>query len=353
MLLHDNPPTVAILLSNYNGYPYLYTSLEGICNQLRKAEEIIIIDDGSTDRSLEIIDKYAQSYPNIKLLINEKNKGLIYSINKALNECKSDYIVWAASDDYLTPYFLERSLETLKKYPNAGVCFSQFAVFIDGTTQKRIYSKKDMGNAFDLGEQPHFLTPKMFFKRLQESYLWMSGNTVLVRRDALLEIGGFLPSLRWHADWFSFFVVAMRYGICVVPDILTFMRETPVSYSRDGIKNRKKQKEVLKALLSVALSEDFKDVRPFFQNCPYLFTPFGWIILLIMMETKRYSLAYKYIKIRLPFLIKKYIHIFIVREINKCIWEIISYIRKIRSLMIRKLIKIINSLFFKEVDKKV
>lgn len=315
MPYHENTPTVAILLSNYNGYPYLYTSLEGMCDQTHKADEIIIIDDGSTDQSLKIINEYAQKYQNIRVLVNKKNEGLLYSINKALNEAKSDYIVWAASDDYLMPYFLERSLITLKKHPGAGICFSQFAIFVDGTTQKRIYSKKNMGNAFDLGETPHFLTPKMFFERLQRSYLWMSGNTVLARRDALLELGGFFQSLRWHADWFSFLVVAMRYGVCVVPEVLTFMREIPLSYSRIGIKNKMEQKKVLTQLFSIIQTEKFQDVTPFFQNCPYLFTPFGKTILLVMIKKRKYYLAYKYSKIHLPC---------IIRALPRKVWSTIN-----------------------------
>lgn len=299
MSLINTYPTVAILLSNYNGFPYLHTSLEGICNQTHPADEIIIIDDGSTDNSLETIREYSNLNSNIKILINEENKGLIYSINRALNESKSDYIVWAASDDYLTPYFLEQSLKTLKDYPGAGICFSQFAVFVDGTTQKRFYSQHGMGAAFDLGEHPHFLTPAMFYERLQRSYMWMSGNTILARRDALLEMGGFLNSLRWHADWFAFLAVAIRYGVCIVPEVLTFMRELPKSYSRTGIKDKKQATEVLKSILMLSENKKFEYVKPFFKNCPYLFTPFGNHIFFVMIKTKEFSLAYKYFRIRI------------------------------------------------------
>ncbi len=287
-------PTVAILLSNYNGYPYLYSCLEGICNQTHPADEIIIIDDGSIDKSLQIINKYAQNHKNIKILINEKNMGLLYSINRALEEAQSDYIVWAASDDFLTPCFLERSLDTLKKHPEAGICFSQFAIFVDGTPEKRIYSSQEMGDAFDLGNSPHYLSPKMFFKRLQRSYLWMSGNTVLAKRTALLEMGGFLHSLRWHADWFSFFVVAMRYGACIVPEVLTFMREVPLSYSRSGIKDKKQQTKVLTNILELVYDKNYKDIVKFFKSCPCLFSPFGRQIFFVMIRNKRFYMAFKY-----------------------------------------------------------
>lgn len=299
MLSSERLPTVAICLSNYNGQQYLRTSLEGICSQSHPADEIIILDDGSTDRSLEIINEYAQNYPNMKILVNETNKGVLFSINRILHQAKSDYIVWAASDDFLLPEFLEVSLHVLKQSPGAGICFSRFAVFTDGTDQKRIYSKQVMGDAFDLGCFPHFLTPTMFYERLKRSYLWMSGNTVLARRDALLEMDGFPVSLRWHADWFAFYVIAMRYGVCIIPETLTCMRETVESYSRNGIKNKKAHADVLRSLLSATKKKEFSDVGHFFNKRPYLFTPFGWKILFVMFKEKKFLLSFKYWKLYL------------------------------------------------------
>lgn len=329
MSLVNDLPTVTILLSNYNGYPYLHTSLEGMCNQTHPADEIIIIDDGSKDKSLETIQEYSQKYKNIKILINEENKGLLYSINRALKESKSDYIVWAASDDYLLPCFLERSLNILKDHPKAGICFSQFAIFIDGTSQKRIYSKEVMGEAFDLGIEPHFLTPEMFYQRLQRSYLWMSGNTVLAHREALLEMGGFLSPLRWHADWFSFLVLAMRYGVCIVPEVLTFMREMPVSYSRTGIKNKKQQSHLLSEMLLLTEDKNFKDIHTFFQNCPCIFTPFGNDILFAMLKMKRFSLAYKYCKFKKKNITLPRLLLFITRKFYKIFLNLFSKLTKI------------------------
>lgn len=288
-------PSVSLLISNYNGSPYLHTSLEGICNQTHPADEIIIVEDGSTDRSLDIIKQYAKNHQNIKILINETNKGLLFSINRALKEARSDYIVWAASDDYLAPHFLEKSLNLLQKHPNAGICFSQFAVFIDGTSKTRIYSKEGMGSAFDLGESPHFLTPQQLHERLKKSYLWMSGNTVLARREALLEMGGFLDPLRWHADWFSFYILAMRYGVCMTPEILTFMRELPASYSRAGMNNKQQQKKLLGALVSHIHAPSFRDVFYFFRDCPALLTPFGAVIFSVLLRKGAFLLFWKYL----------------------------------------------------------
>lgn len=288
-------PSVSILLSNYNGAKFLHTSLSAICSQTRPADEIIIIDDGSTDNSLDIIREFQTKTTTMKVLKNEKNKGLLYSINHILAAATSDYIVWAASDDFLLPTFLEKSLAVLALYPQAGVCFSQLAVFAEDTGEKRIYSPETRGAAFDLGKQPSFLSPPQLYQRLKKSYLWLSTNTALVRREALLEAGGFLPGLQWHADWFAVYAVGMRHGVCMSPETLAFMRETPNSYSREGMYERKKQWHVLRCLIrNVYLSKN-KDIYPFFQNCVSLFSPFGLEPIIPMIQMGKICLAAKYI----------------------------------------------------------
>jgi glycosyltransferase involved in cell wall biosynthesis len=78
------PATVAIVLSNYNHARYLPESLAAICGQTRPAGEILIIDDGSTDDSVAVIEDFARREPAIRVLRNERNLGLQASIARAL-----------------------------------------------------------------------------------------------------------------------------------------------------------------------------------------------------------------------------------------------------------------------------
>ena len=80
----SRPVTVSVLLCNYNDARYLPHSLSAICTQTRLPEEVIVLDDGSTDNSLEIIESFAERHPFVRVLKNETNRGLLYSINRAL-----------------------------------------------------------------------------------------------------------------------------------------------------------------------------------------------------------------------------------------------------------------------------
>ena len=125
--------TVSVLFCNYNDARFLPDSLGAICTQSRLPEEVIVLDDGSTDNSLEIIEEFGRRYPFVRILKNETNRGLLYSINRALQEAHCDFVVWAAADDLLMPGFLERNAQYLREFPAAGMTFSRLAVFKDGS----------------------------------------------------------------------------------------------------------------------------------------------------------------------------------------------------------------------------
>ncbi|KAB2939014.1 MAG: putative sugar O-methyltransferase [Hyphomicrobium sp.] len=271
----DYSPTVSILLANYNNAHFLPSSLAGIAAQSRSADEIILIDDGSTDDSVAVMKEYAEGRSNVTVLTSDYNRGSLSAIGRALDVAKGDYVVWAASDDLLLPNFVESSLAVLRRNPRAGLCFSALGVFVDGVPGVRTYNLRSHGGAFDLASLPEYLSPADFMEVLPSRYLWMSGNTVLARRDWLLRQGGFPAQLRWHADWLGFYLLALRHGACVVPDTLALMRERQRTYSRIGMQARRAQEKVLTSILDVLKSPQNADVLPFFQRCPSLLSLFG------------------------------------------------------------------------------
>jgi glycosyltransferase involved in cell wall biosynthesis len=297
-VLQAGRPKVSILLCNYNDERYLPESLGAICQQTLAPDEVIVIDDGSTDDSIDIIEAVAAEFPFVRLLRNDRNQGLLPTVRRALGQASGDYVAWAAADDKLRPSFLERNLATLVQYPGAGVCFSRLAVFDDEAHAVREYlGDATTGPAFDLGAEPHFLTPQALRARLRRSYLWMSGNTVLARRDALFEAGGFRPELRWHADWFAYYVVALRYGACVVPETLALMRERAATFSRSGMARRQTQREVLRALAAALREPAYRDVAPAFWARPCLLSPFGRLMLTVLARDPRnWPLAWRYLQ---------------------------------------------------------
>lgn len=267
--------TVSVLLCNYNDSRFLPDSLQAICDQTHIPDEVIVVDDGSTDNSLEIIQEFADRYPFIRVLKNEKNRGLLYSIDRAIKETRSEFLVWAAADDLLLPYFLQRNIECLQQNPAAGMTLSRLAVFRDGSNEITDFTEKNHGIAFDFGTAPKYYSPAALRERLQQSYLWLSANTVVARRSALIQAGGFDPDLRWHADYFAFWVVALRNGVCTIPETLALMRQREQTYSSSGMNNPVEQLATLGKLGDKLTAKGWRDIGIVAFHCPSLLSPFG------------------------------------------------------------------------------
>ena len=268
-------PTISILLVNYNDARYLHTSLEGILAQTDPADEIIVVDDGSTDESVQYARTMLARHPNAHLIQHGRNRGQNAAIQRALVEATSDYVVWASSDDLLLPRFIERSREVLARYLGCGICFSQLCAWREGTREVVEYSASNHDAAFNLGASAKYYSPDELREILRNHYLWISGNTVLARRDLLIEMGGFDPQLRRHADWFSFYAIALRAGACGIPETLAMMRERGGAYSRSGAENRGQQANVLRMLLDTSKQLRHRELLAAFRESPSTLGPFG------------------------------------------------------------------------------
>jgi len=268
-------PTIAILLANYNDGRYLRESLAAIFGQTDPADEVILVDDGSTDDSVAIMESFLPRHANARLIRNISNLGQHASIERALAAARSDYVAWAASDDRLLPRFVEASRRALAAHPGAGLCFSRMCAWDDATCAVSDFSAPRYAEWFDLGAEPHYWSPQELRKRLSRRYLWISGNTVVARRTALLQAGGFDARLRWHADWFAFYSLALRHGACSVPEVLAMMREREQTYSYRGIHDPAAQRAVLRTLLDVLREPQHRDLLSAVRACPILLAPFG------------------------------------------------------------------------------
>ena len=107
-------PKVTVYITNYNYGKFISRAIDSVAKQTFKQIEILIIDDGSTDSSKKIINKYTRKYPFIGSLFN-KNQGLIKSCNIALRAAKGEYILRLDADDWLDKNAIEIMVNKLDK----------------------------------------------------------------------------------------------------------------------------------------------------------------------------------------------------------------------------------------------
>ena len=124
-------PTLSVIMGNYNHAHYLVESISAILNQSFRPIEFIIIDDASTDNSVEIIEGFAKKDPRIRFFKNDKNLGNAPTYTRAYELMRGDYFILTAADDRVLPGLFEKSMAMLAKFPSAGFC-SAISRRIDG-----------------------------------------------------------------------------------------------------------------------------------------------------------------------------------------------------------------------------
>ncbi|MFZ2803655.1 MAG: glycosyltransferase [Patescibacteria group bacterium] len=121
-------PRVSVVMSVHDGQAYLREAIDSILMQTEKDLELIIIDDASTDGTVEIIRSYVD--PRIRFLQNEKQAGLAASVNRGIREARAPYIARMDADDISQPDRLERQLAFLATHPEVSVVGSR-ATMVD------------------------------------------------------------------------------------------------------------------------------------------------------------------------------------------------------------------------------
>ncbi|MBQ7789924.1 MAG: glycosyltransferase family 2 protein [Bacilli bacterium] len=127
---------VSIIVPVYNVYEYLDECLKSLINQTYKNIEIIVINDGSTDKSLSICEKYTKKDKRIKL-INQKNSGLSYTRNIGIKNSKGKYISFIDSDDIINNKMIEIMYTEIIRN-NSDICVCKFQNFTNEFINKNI-----------------------------------------------------------------------------------------------------------------------------------------------------------------------------------------------------------------------
>lgn len=252
-------PTLSVVLTNFNHGRYLPQALGAILSQSRKPDEVIVIDDASTDDSCAIIGGFAREHACIRALYNEKNCGVVPNANRGLSMASGSHVFFAAADDFILPGFFEKLMAAADRCPEVGLVTSDQAFLPEDQDHIRTVS-------LPLGREECCIDGPAITRVLRAQPFSIGGHVSLIRRDAAMEAGSLLPELRWHCDWFMNHVVAFRYGLAYVPEALSVMRVAATTYSGRNIHSWQSQQPVLTALADLLCGGSFADVREPFAH---------------------------------------------------------------------------------------
>ena len=190
---------VSVVLPVYNQAHYLPAALEGVFAQIYRDYELILVDDGSTDSTAEVLAEYAERH-RFEILTQE-NQGLARALNAGFARARGAYLTWTSSDNIMLPEMLEELAQALDGDPSVGLVYADR------------YLMDERG--VDLGLYP---APEY------DPYLLLHANLVhccfLYRRECMERVGGYDPEFVYSEDWEYWIRISQYYRMKRVPQAL-------------------------------------------------------------------------------------------------------------------------------------
>jgi glycosyltransferase involved in cell wall biosynthesis len=207
---------LSVVMPNYNHANYLPTALEAILAQKVLPDEIIIVDDGSTDDSRAVIDHWASTEPRIRAAFNPSNRGAIASINRGLELARGKYVCLMAADDLAYPNFFSEALDALGNAPDVALFCAEAHVQSMDLPQR----KPELRPVIRPSHEFKSFSPHEVRQLLKYNDHFVMPIATVFRRDMILAEGGFDPALGSMADGFLSKHLALKHGFCFTPKVV-------------------------------------------------------------------------------------------------------------------------------------
>lgn len=231
---------LTIIVSSYNCAKFLPNTLNSIFAQTWIPKHVIVIDDASPDNSNQIVREYQKRYSNITLICNDGNKGVNPTVNRGFNTADTKYVMSLAADDWILPTFVEESLTLLNRYPDAGMCSTGSFIAIEDSNQ--ITQPASMPIPL---KTAGYLSPTQAWKKLFKLDSWYMGNSVIMNREMLLQLGGYNNELYSFADNFLYRQLSLKHGCCFIPTPLSVWRIRGHGYSQTDCRSLERMVNIM------------------------------------------------------------------------------------------------------------
>lgn len=244
---------ITAIVPNFNHGHCIGRAVECLNGQSRKPDEIVIVDDGSSDNSNEIINALSKAFNNIRVIKNSKNLGVVRSLNLGLQIATGDLIYCGAADDYVgANLFCELEYATKLSEMFGFVTAEAKVVDPNGKMQ-------GVRPAVRMCNQSRYFSPNAVKRNLEHSDNLFLSVVTLYDKKSLLSVGGFDERIGPFCDSFALRQIALRYGFVFVPKILGVWVRDPKSYSQSLVNNLDLQEKLIEKVYQKAKNDEFMD----------------------------------------------------------------------------------------------
>lgn len=225
------PFSLAVVVANRNDSKYLPLCIRSVVEQSVPPDEFLLIDDESTDDSVEVIRRGIKGHAFARLDINPKNLGGVQTSQLGLTRVRSKFVFFLGANDLILPGHFARVKACLERFPQAGL-WSAMVWLMD---EQDRYLRMHPSPVVALGDA--YFAPEQCRRMVRSLGNWLTGQTTVYRREALIEAGGFDPTLKGLNDLLAAQVVASRYGAAFSPVPVGVMRIHAGAFLPETLKN--------------------------------------------------------------------------------------------------------------------
>ena len=226
-------PVVSVVVPAYNAAKYLAAAIESVLGQTRQDFEILVVDDGSKDETLEIARRYAEAQPERVRVCRHPggaNRGVAATRNLAIAQARGRFVAFLDADDTWLPRKLELQVELMEERPWLGVTYTDATIIREGDGHKFLPGVETLGNE----PAPDALDNLIGIVTIQINYIF---STVMVRTELIRAVGGFLEHLPFQSeDRIMVAMVSSTHLVGRVPQVLAEYRAHGESYSASVVK---------------------------------------------------------------------------------------------------------------------
>jgi len=202
--------SISVVVVTYNQEKFLTKSLKSVFRQTRKPDEVIIVDNGSSDDTGRIVKDYKSRITYIR---NNKNQGAVRAFNQGLTAASGDYVILLSADDWFSRTILEEEAAVLDRNPNIAVVYSQAYTWQRG---KELTNAKTAGETTIIGRDE--------FEKLLTQGDFIPFLTALIRRSVYQKLGLMDEKIKFRHDWEFWIKLAKHHKFAYLAKPLAYYR---------------------------------------------------------------------------------------------------------------------------------
>ncbi len=217
------PGLVSVIIPTFNRADLVREAIQSVLDQTYQNFEIIVVDDGSTDGTEQVLAPYKDKI----IYIYQENQGGAAARNTGIKHARGKYIAFLDSDDLWLPEKLEKQLEILEKNEDIAMVYSNIIRVYDGGRLKKI------------GINPKNIISGNIYHEILLRRVWVSLPTWIIRKACFEEIGGFDPEFRTSHDREMVVRIVKKYQIYGIKEPLTLIRQHAITPKLRGSSTEK------------------------------------------------------------------------------------------------------------------